>query len=390
MRHFAGIDIAKEIHLLCMIDENAKVLIDRALANAQEDIDAAVAELRSFKIGLDVLGSVAAFLEAALITEGFKVVHMPGIAVNRARAGFTSGETKSDPRDARVIAEHTRTRPDLRIVAFDDEDTIAIRVLVGRRRDLTQDQTRRISRLRRLIGAIYPGLEKALDFNDLGPLQLLTGFVTPTEIRGAGADGLLTHLEARSGLRKRAALAEIALKCAFAQHTVVPGEKAMAEMARELAGGAIAVKERLARLDRQLEEPLDRHPDAALIRSLPGMGGILTAEFIAAAGNIAQFKSADAMAAAAGLAPVLRQSGKSRARRRTFGGDEDLTRVFCQSAFCACSTKDPISKAFYDRKRCEGKHHTQALVALARRRVAVLWTMLKNRSKFNPQRAMAA
>jgi transposase len=114
------------------------------------------------------------------------------------------------------------------------------------------------------------------------------------------------------------------------------------------------------------------------------MGAILTAEFIAAAGNIARFRSADALAAAAGLAPVLRQSGKSGTLRRSYRGDKALKRVFFQSAFCACSTGDPTSKAFYDRKRREGKRHTQAIVTLARRRVTVMWTMLMHRTPFNP------
>jgi len=394
MRYFAGIDVAKDVHWLCAIDENARVLIDRAVHNTQEDIDAVIAELKALggegAVGLDVLGSIACFLEAALIVEGLQLVHVPGRAVNRARDGFANSEAKSDPKDARVIAEHVRTRQELRRVILDDETTIAIRVLVGRRRDLVQEQTRRIARLRQLVGGIHPGLESALDFTALGPLHLLTRFVTAGEIRKAGMKMLMAHLQARSGLKNRAALAESVLETAKTQHTVVPGEAAYAQIARELAVEALAAKARLARLDGDLGALLERHPDAALIRSLPGMGAILTAEFVAAAGNIARFKSADAMAALAGLAPVIRQSGHSRAWRRTYGGDKDLKRVFFQSAFCACTARDPASKAFYDRKRREGKHHTQAIIALARRRVTVLWTMLKTRSTFDPSRAIAA
>jgi transposase len=394
MRYWAGIDVAKDVHWVCVVDEDARVLIDCAVHNTQEDVDALVGDLRKLEgelvVGLDIMGSVAAFLEATLLAEGFRLVHVPGIAVNRARVGFTSGETKSDPKDARVIADQARTRPELRVFAPDDEITIAIRLLVGRRRDLTDDQTRRISRLRRLLGGIHPGLERAMDFTTVGPLHLVSGFVTPAEIRAAGEAGLMAHLAKRPGLPRRAALAKTALDTAMAQRTVVPGEKPAADLVRELAQEALAVKERLARLDAELETLLARHPDAALIRSLPGMGAILSAEFIAAAGRIDRFRSADAMAAAAGLAPILRQSGKSRAWRRSFGGDKALKRVFFQSAFCACSTRDPVSKAFYDRKRREGKHHTQAIIALARRRVTVLWTMLKTRTQFDPARAMVA
>jgi transposase len=393
VRYFAGIDVAKDIHWICVVDANAVVHLDRALANTQEDIDRVIDELSNFgddlTICLDVMGSIATFLEAALLAAGFQLVHVPGITVNRARDGFGNKEAKSDPKDARVIAEQVRTRPNLRRVEHNDETTIAVRVLIGRRRDLVEAQTRRISRLRRLVGSIHPGLEGALDFTAVGALHLLTRFVTPTEIRRAGAKRLLAHLQVRSNLSNRAALAEIALNAAKAQHTVVPGEVAMAAITRELATEALAVKARLARLDKELEVLLNLPPDAALIRSLPGMGAILTASFIATAGKIARFRSADAMAAAAGLAPVIRQSGYSRTWRRTFGGDKDLKRVFFQSAFCACAAGDPISKAFYNRKRREGKHHTQALIALARRRVSVLWTMLNTRCPFDPKLAIS-
>lgn len=158
----------------------------------------------------------------------------------------------------------------------------------------------------------------------------------------------------------------------------------MAALVQELALETLAVRNRLAQLDKELEALVARHPDGALIRSLPGMGVILSAEFIATAGDITRFRSPDALAAAAGLAPILRQSGKASALRRAYGGDKALKRVFYQSAFCAVSTKDPTSKAFYDRKRREGHRHVQALVALARRRVTVLWAMLQHRTPFNP------
>jgi transposase len=153
---------------------------------------------------------------------------------------------------------------------------------------------------------------------------------------------------------------------------------------RELATEALAVRDRLASLDKELEALLSRHPDGALIRSLPGMGVILSAEFIAAAGDIARFRYPDAMVAAAGLAPILCQSGKARALRRAYRGDKALKRVFFQSAFCAVCTNHPTSKAFYDRRRREGQRHVQAIVALARRRVTVIWAMPNHRQPFNP------
>jgi transposase len=161
-----------------------------------------------------------------------------------------------------------------------------------------------------------------------------------------------------------------------------------ARLIRELAVEALAAKTRLVELDRELETLLQSHPDAALIRSLPGMGAVLTAELIAEAGNLSRFRSADALAAAAGIAPVIRQSGKTRLLRRPTGGNKGLKRVFYQSAFCSLSQTD--SRAFYSRKRRDGKHHHQAVIALARRRLNVFWAIMQTRSPFKANFKVAA
>ena len=392
MEIYVGIDVAKETHWVCALDHAARVLLDRSVDNDQAAIDRLVADLRGLDgdlvIGLDITGSLARFLEAILLAEGLRLVHVPGIAVNRAGQGFAGGERKSDPRDARTIAELVRTRP-LRPILPDDDTVIALRLKVMRRRELSDDQTRRISRLRQFLGAIHPGLERRLDLTCKGPLVLVARYVTPHEIRHAGSRRIVAHLKRTPHLHGIEALAERALEAANGQSVVVPGEAIFADMIREFAAEALQARDTISRIDRDLEALLDRHPDGALIRTLPGMGAVLSAEFIASVGTIDRFASADALASAAGLAPVIRQSGKSKGWRRAHGGDKALKRVFFQSAFCAVSTRHPLSKAFYDRKRHEGKHHTQAIIALARRRVTVLWTMLQTRQTFDPMKKAA-
>jgi transposase len=112
------------------------------------------------------------------------------------------------------------------------------------------------------------------------------------------------------------------------------------------------------------------------------MGPILGAEFLVAVGDICAFESAERLAAYAGLVSAARDSGKRVGnRRRMRGGNKVLKRVFYQSAFASLRSS-PRSRAFYDRKRAEGKRHTQALIALARRRVNVLWAMLRDGTVF--------
>lgn len=384
MRVSVGIDIAKEVHWVTAIDDHGEIRLDHRLDNTPAAIEALIGELRALEgevvIGLDMVGGIAGLAAAMLAAAGFRLVHVPGLAVNRARQGTTGGESKSDPRDARVIADQTRIRRDLRPIEAGTELDLEIRLLAKRRRDLVDDQTRRLNRLRDLLVSIFPGLERALDFTTKGALWLVSKYVTPAELREASRRKVVRHLQRAGGLPNVKTLADAALAAAEAQRIAISGERMSAVLIRELAVEALTTRERIATLDRELETLLQHCPNAVLIRSLPGMGVVLTAEFIAEVGSVHRFSSADALAAAAGLAPVLRQSGKVRFLKRPTGGNKTLKRVFYQSAFCSLQTAD--SRAFYDRKRKEGKRHHQALVALARRRINVLWAMLKDRQPF--------
>lgn len=393
-----GIDIAKEFHWVCAIDASTnEVLASRRVENDPASIDALISDLSGWadargqlRVGIDVIGGIAGLLTVMLDQAGLTVVHVPGLAVNRARQGTAGGENKSDPRDAAVIADQVRVRPHLRPVQIGEEIDIEVRLLVGRRRDLVADQTRRVQRLRELLVAIHPGLERVVDPTQKGGLWLLSRYVTAAEIRRAGRMRMTDYLLRAGGLSRRHIdqLVERALTAAKAQRLVIPGEQLSAEIIKELALELRQGRQRLITLDQQIEAALQRHPDAALIRSLPGMGATLTAEFIAEAGTLTRFPSPDHLASAAGLAPVLRQSGKVHYLQRARAGNKALKRVFYQSAFCSLS--HPTSRAFYDRKRAEGKRHHQAVLALARRRVNVLHAILRDRHPFEIKLAKTA
>ncbi|MCE0767397.1 IS110 family transposase [Pseudonocardia kujensis] len=402
-----GIDVAKQLHWMSVVDmTTGKQLTGHKVANDPTAITAMIDEVEHLAAehgpvtyGIDVLGGIAGLLTAMLLDTGAAVVHTPGLLVNRSRRATRGGERKSDPADAKVIANQIRLRAgsddprdQLRPVEALSEPDAVLRLLVGRRRELVIDQTRRVSKLRDLLTSIHPGLEAVVDPTTKTGMWLLCGPITPAEIRACGEEGLRAHMAQAGGLRRPQVdrLVRAALDSADVQRATVAGENTAARLVRELAEDALRTRERLIELDAEITQAIDDHPDGALIRSLPGMGVALTAEFLAEAGGLHRFPTADALASAAGLAPVLQQSGKMHFLRRSHAGNKALKRVFYQSAFCAIK-HDPLSKAFYKRKRAEGKRHHQALIALGRRRVNVIHAMLRTRTEFQPDyRAPAA
>jgi transposase len=394
-----GIDVAKEFHWAeIKVAETGVVLASHRVDNTPQAISDLVAEVRSAqashgraRVGIDILGGIATLLGAMLAEAGLTVVHIPGLAVNRARRATTGGEHKSDPKDAKVIADQVRTRDDLREIEPMRELDVELRLLVGRRSELVTDATRRFALLRDLLTSVHPGLERAVDVTTKTGLHLLTRYVTPAEICRAGKSRLLAWLRRAGHVRAAAieALADAAIAAAAAQRIAVPGEAVAADLIRGLAAEALAAREQIKAIDTRIEAVLARHPDAALIRSLPGMGATLTAEFLSVTGGITRFPNGGTLASAAGLAPVLKQSGKVRYLQRATAGDKALKRVFYQSAFIAVGC-DPASKAYYARKRAEGKAHHQAVLALARRRVNVLHAILRARRPYDGEINRAA
>lgn len=102
-------------------------------------------------------------------------------------------------------------------------------------------------------------------------------------------------------------------------------------------------------------------------------------------GTWQHFDSADRLAGVAGLAPVPRDSGRiSGNNHRPRRYDRRLLRVFYLAAMSSLKSNAP-SRTYYDRKRAEGKSHTQAITCLARRRLNVLWAMLRDSTAYtNP------
>lgn len=394
-----GIDVAKELHWAAIVHiESGKLLVSRKVANEPAAIEELIEQVRAVEaehgpatVAIDVLGGIAGLLQVMLTDAGLPLVHVSGLAVNRARRATRGGEHKSDPRDAKVIADQIRLRAEeLRPVTADTEADARLRLLTGRRRELVVDQTRRIGRLRDLLASVHPGLERVLDPTNKADAALLARYVTPAEIRRAGRTRIAAYLRTtgRHNISVITALADKALTAAGGQRITVPGEAVAADIVRDLAREVLACRDKLTAIDTHLAEAMADHPDAALIQSLPGMGATLTAEFLAVAGGITRFTTGDQLASAAGLAPVLQQSGKMHYLRRANAGDKSLKRIFYQSAFCALQ-RDPASRAFYDRKRSEGKRHHQALIALARRRINVLHAILRNRQPYQTNFALA-
>ena len=389
-RAWAGIDAGKEFHWAHILDASGEKLLSRKVTNDESDLLALIDEVLSFANevvwAIDQPGGGATLLLGLLWEREQRVLYMPGITVDRSRDTYP-GESKTDARDAHVIADQARMRPNLEELTAEEGELAELQLLLARRRDLVTDQTRSINRLRDTLLSSFPALERALDLTNQGALILVCHYQTPAAIRRVGKKRLATFLRNR-GVKGTEALASKAITAAKAQSVTLPAEEVSARIVAELAGEVLSLKQSIEALDGELRERFFAREEAGILTSIPGVGVNLGAEFLVAAGDLSAFESADHLAAYAGLVPAAHDSGKKTGNnKRMRGGNKTLKYFFYQSAFASLRSC-PESRAFYDRKRAEGKKHIQALIALARRRVNVLWAMLRDGTTFEA-RSMA-
>ncbi|BDB62800.1 MULTISPECIES: IS110 family transposase [Rhodococcus] len=390
---FCGIDVGKGEHHAVGLDPNGTRLFDKALPNDEAKLRSVfdrLAEHGPVLVIVDQPNTIGALPVTVARSCGHAVAYLPGLTMRRV-ADLYPGQAKTDARDAFIIADTARTMPHtLRRVDVGDEALAELGVLVGFDDDLAGEATRISNRIRGLLTGIHPALERVLGPKIAHPavLEILSRCGGPVGIRKAGKRRLTT-LATKHAPRMGARLAEEILAALDAQTVTVPGSNAAEIVLPKLADSLKEILQQRKSIADDVERVLDDHPLSKVLMSMPGVGIRTTARILLEVGDGSAFASAAHLAAYAGIAPVTHRSGSSiRGEHPARSGNRKLKRALFLSAFAALH--DPTSRAYYDRKRAEGKKHNAALICLARRRCDVLYAMLKNKTFYrNPTTAAA-
>ncbi|WP_104118438.1 IS110 family transposase [Arthrobacter sp. B1805] len=387
---WAGVDAGKTHHHCVVIDADGARLYSQRIANDESALLDLIADVASLAGGLgdevtwatDLNHGGAALLIALLAAHDQRLLYIPGRTVHHASKTYR-GDGKTDAKDALVIADQARMRRDLQPLRAGDEVSVDLRILTSRRADKAIDRVRAINRLRAQLLEYFPALEQAFDYSrSKAALMLLTRYRTPEALRRAGESRVHAWLK-KQGARSSARVAEKAIAAAKSQYTVVPAQRVGEMMAATLAQDVLDLEHELADLDALISTRVFDHRHTSILLSMPGFGPVLSAEFLGATGgDMTAFDGADRLASVAGLAPVPRDSGRiSGNNHRPRRYDRRLLRVFYLAAMSSLKSNPP-SRTYYDRKRAEGKSHTQAIICLARRRLNVLWAMLRDETPY--------
>ena len=323
----------------------------------------------------------------SLIAAGYRVLAVNPMSVSRYRERHSTSGAKSDPGDAKVLADLARTdHHNHRPVAGDSELVEALKVLTRAHQSLIWTRKRQLNQLRSTLREFYPGaLEAFPDLASSDALVVLAVAPTPSLGRQLSVAKIASALR-RGGRQRRVDERAREIQSALrADQLAAPGRigDAMGSVVKALVAVAEELTTQIRGIEAELADHFDEHPAAKVVRSLPGLGTVLGARVLAEFGDDPKrYADAKSRKNYAGTSPITRASGKSHVVLARYARNKRLADACYLWAFAAVSAS-PGARSFYDMRRAAGDTHNRALRALGNRLVGILHGCLRHNTLYD-------
>lgn len=401
MQLFVGVDWAEDHHDVCVMDTDGRVLSKGRVSNDLAGI-AKIHDLigRAIPGELDEDPEVVVGIETdrgllvrALVAVGYRVLAVNPLGVDRYRDRVRVSGAKSDPGDARVLADMVRTDAHQhRPVAADTDLAEAIKLVARSHQSAIWSRRRLANQVRSALREYYPAAQEAFDdLTHSDAVSVLAIAPTPELGRALSLSKIASALR-RGGRQlnvdKRAAAVQAALRT---DHLTQPSlvADAYGKIVASLVKVIAAHNAQIVELEEVLETHFGQHPDADILRSLPGLGTVTGARVLGEFGDDPdRYASAKARRNYAGTSPLTVASGTRRVVRARHIRNRRLADALHWWAFNAIS-RSPGARALYDHRRAQGDTHSGALRVVSNRLVAIMHGCLRTRTDYDEATAWA-
>ena len=387
--YFIGIDTGRYSNLAVVINKQGTKLESIKFDNNHKGCSMLMERLakrtQNSLIGLEGQGVCSNILTNRLSSSCFTIKPIMPINIKRHKDYFTQ-DVKNDEYDAYVIADYLRLRHE-HIKNLDvkrSKALNAIKELSKLYKDFAKQKCAYLNMLNQAVMEIFPEYISIFSkINCKSSLALLSQLPTQKDIAGISLGRLNTILSKNS----RGHITTEKIKHLYAQATLSLNDSldytASGLRISSLAKMISYLQQEQARIKKIIKSYLKDIPEANILLTLPGVDTILAARFISSIGSIDRFDNSNGLALYCGVACLDDKSGKKQRTKRAYRVNHTAKDAIMQIANCSIRF-NPASKAYYTRKRKEGKRHWQAVKSLARNIIRVIYVMLKNNTKYNP------
>lgn len=388
---YAGVDIAKTDHVIGAVDgTGAEVARPMGSKNDEAGFERCVAWLESVAespegvfVGMEATGHYWMACFAHLAAAGYRVCVVNPMQVRAMRKLKGLAGVKNDRVDSRLIAETLR-QGDYDETRLATDEVQALKQLTRYRQGLKQELATVKTQAICVLDAYFP--EYAGLFSDVfgaASLRVLAECPTPSEVGRRRASTIAKLLSEGSRGRLGAEKAARLKAAAKSSVGIRLGEDAAAFQLKTMASQVEFLNATIAKVEREVEGLLASvEPN---ITTIPGVSTATGAQIVAEIGDVRRFGSGAAIVKYAGLNPGVDESGRYSAEGVpiTKHGSPYLRRSLWLAANRA-RQHDPRLRAFYDKKRREGKPHRVAVTAVARKLCHVVYAVMRDGEPYDP------
>ncbi|QAA76336.1 MAG: Mobile element protein [Candidatus Bipolaricaulis sibiricus] len=378
-----GVDVGAKSHHVGIADREGRILENFVIPHSQEGFARFFSrvEKHSSKLGVPVVVAMEGLngwsrpLDQMILARGYRLYNVNNLKLARFREIFPGG-AKTDALDVRKILElwhlqdHLPVAKDvLQEVPEAPPENQKLKRLTRRRRQLVNEKVRVVNRMQSDLLAVCPELLAITgDATNLWFLRFVASRDDLRELRQTPRNEVL----AIRGIGKKYAgvIAQWQKKARFSAEAEYVGPMIVADARRLLE-----VLREIATLEEAIEGLVASSPLAQRIDSIPGFGAISSGELAGEIGTMDRFHSERSLALYLGMCPLDHQSGEHKGSKRPRQVNR-RAKATMMTAVARHMAKVPQSRAYYEKKRAEGKKHNQAVRALGRHLVRVMWAML--------------
>ncbi|MEX2268593.1 MAG: IS110 family transposase [Acidimicrobiia bacterium] len=330
-----GVDPHKSSHTATAVDPAtntpvASMRIDASLAGYRQLLRWA-AQFGDRRWAVENARGLGRHLAQWLVARDEVVLDVSSVATARVRELSRGGRRKNDVIDASAAASVAALHGDATVVTGEDHTTV-FAMLEERRANLAAQRVRAANQLHALLRDLVPG----------------------------GAPLALTARSAATILRS--------------VRPASPSERARKELAQDIVRDLRTVDACLTNIEKRMSAALDEH--GTRLRTVDGVGPVTAVRLIGRTGRATRFRSADAFAVYAGVAPVELASGDRSRHRLSRSGDRQLNSAIHLVAVTQVRMRDSVGRRYFDTKIAEGKSRNEAMRCLKRRLAAHLWRLM--------------
>lgn len=393
MEKYAGIDIAKKTHWMCVTDGEGRLLMEpRPYANDSDGLSRMVEDLDLYggdiAVGMESTGCYWRSCYKVLAEGGYPVSVINPVRTCAERKQGNLGRAKTDRVDCLVVADTLR-KQGVPPMPSPDADAAQLRDLCRFRRTVSESLARAKTQAVALLDQVWPEYPRLFSNTFCAASLAVLRAVCDSEVGllDRSVYDLAPSLLAASHGRYSEAKAE-EVKGSASDTCGIPPTPALRLQLRLLLDQIEFAESQIASIDAEADALLDAV--APTLPTVPGIGRATAAQIAAEVGDVTRFRDAKALVAYAGLDPTRRQSGgfdpdRNRISKR---GSAHLRRSLYISAQASLRA-DCEFRDFYDRLRARGYSHRYAVCAVARKMLCVVWALMRSGEEYSRDRHRA-